>query len=106
MKPKRHMRKLFSCVVAVLFCTAFGIHAAEQVTISEFMASNTRTLRDEDNQYGDWIEIRNSGTNAVNLDGWYLTDAANNKTKWRFPATNIAAGAFMVIFADGKDRKV
>jgi hypothetical protein len=89
-----------------LLALSLGVRAAEQVTISEFMASNTSTLRDEDNQYGDWIEIHNAGLTNVNLDGWYLTDAINNKTKWRFPATNINAGAYMYVFADGKDRKV
>jgi len=87
---------------------AFNLHlaAADDVVISEFLASNQNGLRDEDNQYEDWIEIYNTGTNAVNLDGWYLTDNANNKTKWRFPATNIAAGAFIVVFADNADRRV
>ena len=79
------------------------VRSAEQVTISEFLASNTSGLKDEDNLYPDWIELHNSGTNAVNLDGWYLTDNGNNLTKWRFPATNINAGAFLIVFADGKD---
>lgn len=99
-------RLLSFFVSGSLLASAFGLNAAEEVTISEFLASNQSGLRDEDNQLGDWIEIHNSGLAAVNLDGWYLTDNANNKTKWRFPATNIAAGAYMVIFADGKDRRV
>src|SRR5436305_13225290 len=78
--------------------------AQEDVRITEFMASNTKTLQDEDHTYPDWIEIFNAGTQPVNLLGWSLTDRADNLTKWRFPATNIAAGAFMVIFADGKNR--
>ena len=43
---------------------------------------------------------------AVNLDGWSLTDTAGNLTKWRFPATNLATGASLVVFASGKDRRV
>src|SRR5205823_4694120 len=76
------------------------------VRITEFMASNTKTLQDEDHLYPDWIEIFNAGTQPVNLLDWSLTDNAGNLTKWRFPATNIAAGAFMVIFADGKNKVV
>src|SRR5947208_3154198 len=90
---------------ALLICSSLVVHSAEQVTITEFMASNTHTLADEDNQYPDWIELYNSGTNAVSLDGWYLTDTKNNLTKWRIPNTNINAGAFIVVFADGKDKK-
>jgi hypothetical protein len=79
--------------------------------ISEFMASNTRTngvgsLIDEDREANDWIEIYNPGGVAVNLDGWFLTDSAGNLNKWRFPATNLAGGNFLVVFASGKDRRV
>ncbi len=37
------------------------------VIISEFMASNTRTLADEDGQYSDWIEVFNRGAEPVDL---------------------------------------
>ena len=65
-------------IVSLLMLSFLRLPAAETLVISEFMASNTRTLRDEDNQYSDWIEIRNSGASAVNLDGWYLTDTAGS----------------------------
>src|SRR4051794_21984328 len=101
------MRKQTFYLLSALFLFSTSVlRAAEQVTISEFLAANTIGLKDEDNQFGDWIELHNSGTNAVNLDGWYLTDSDSNLTKWRIPATNLAAGAFMVIFADSKDRSI
>ncbi len=74
--------------------------------ISEFMASNTRTLADETGAFPDWIEIYNPTAASVNLDGWFLTDSAGNLTKWRFPATNLTAGGFLVVFASGEDRRV
>ncbi len=73
--------------------------------ISEFMASNTRTLADETGAYSDWIEIYNPSASAVNLDGWFLSDSARNLTKWRFPATNLASGRFLVVFASGHNRR-
>jgi hypothetical protein len=73
--------------------------------ISEFMASNTRTLADEDDEYSDWIEIYNPNPNAMSLDGWFLTDTTNNLGKWRFPATNIAGGGVMMVFASEKNRR-
>ncbi|MDB6033646.1 MAG: Spore coat protein CotH [Verrucomicrobiales bacterium] len=77
-----------------------------QPYISEFMAANSRTLVDENNEYSDWIEIYNPSALTVNLEGWYLTDSANNLTQWRFPATNLAGGGFMVVFASSKDRRI
>ncbi len=73
--------------------------------LSEFMASNTRTLRDETGQFVDWIELFNPSETAVDLRGWSLTDDPADLTKWRFPATNLAAGGFLVVFASGADRR-
>src|SRR5262245_22803370 len=88
----------------------FGVVAAgpvfsaqDDVRITEFMASNTRTLADENGSFEDWIEIFNASTNTVNLLNWSLRDSANT---WLFPNTNITPGAFIVIFASGNDRRI
>lgn len=101
------MRNVFSSVLSASLLSLFpAAYGSEQITISEFLASNTAGLRDEDMAFSDWIELRNAGTNTVSLDGWFLTDNDNNLTKWRIPNTNIAAGGFVVVFADSKDRAV
>ncbi len=82
-------------------------HAAladEPVFISEFVASNNNGLRDEDGDPSDWIEIFNSGTNTVSMDGWFLTDSAVNLTKWRIPSISLVPNGFLVVFASGKNR--
>lgn len=76
------------------------------LVISEFLASNSQVLADADGDHPDWIEIQNTGTAPVNLLGWSLTDDPANSAKWRFPATNLNAGGFLVVFASGKDRAV
>lgn len=90
-------------VLALLSCAAVS-PAASQVIITEFMASNSRTLADEDGSFEDWIEVFNSGATTVNLLNWSLTDAPGNLNKWRFPATNLTAGSFLVVFASDKNR--
>jgi hypothetical protein len=77
-----------------------------QVRITEFMAGNTHTLADEDGDYSDWIELQNTSITNVNLVNWALSDNPGNPGKWLFPATNIPAGGFMVVFASGKNRRV
>ncbi len=93
-------------LVSLLLATTFAVHAQENVSITEFMASNSRTLADENGEFSDWIEIFNGGTTPVNLGGWYLTDDSSDLTKWQFPATNLNAGAFLVVFASNKDRRI
>ena len=75
------------------------------ILISEFMASNRRTLRDEDGETSDWIEIRNLGSTAENLSGWFLTDKAKKPTKWKFPpGVLLPPNDFMIVFASAKNR--
>jgi hypothetical protein len=70
------------------------------------MASNRSGIVDDFGDRPDWIEIRNVSLTPVNLFNWSLTDSAGNPTKWRFPETNINAGAYMVIYASGRDRRI
>ena len=63
------------------------------------MASNTRTIPDEDGSFEDWIEIQNNSPASVNLSDWSLTDNPDNLTKWRFPATNLPPGRFLLTIA-------
>ncbi|MFM1770460.1 MAG: hypothetical protein RJA22_2989 [Verrucomicrobiota bacterium] len=75
--------------------------------ITEFMAANTGTrYLDEDGDSSDWIEIQNAGNFSVNLADWALTDDTGNLAKWRFPSTNVPPGAFLVVFASEKNRRV
>ena len=73
--------------------------------ISELMASNSVTLPDQDQAFSDWIEIHNPDATAINLNGWYLTDTATNKTRWQFPSVTIPAGGYLVVFASNKNRQ-
>lgn len=74
--------------------------------ISEFMASNDKTLADEDGEFKDWIEIHNPDATPVSLAGWHLTDNSSSLTKWTFPAVTLGADEYLVIFASGKDRSL
>lgn len=90
---------------AALVGLAFAHPLPAQVVISEFMASNDRTLEDDFGDDSDWIELFNSGAQAVNLAGWRLTDRANQPFMWIFPERVIGPGEHLVVFASGRNRK-
>ena len=71
------------------------------LVISEFLAINDTGLQDAEGKRPDWIEIHNPGETAVSLDGWYLTDGDE---QWQFPDVSMEGGAYLVVFASGKDR--
>lgn len=69
--------------------------------ISEVMASNTTTLRDDYGNYSDWLEIYNAGDTAVNLLNYGLSDDVNDLLQWRFPDVTLQPGEYLVVFCSG-----
>jgi len=75
-----------------------------QPFISEFLASNSNGLLDEDGDDPDWIEIHNPSDIPAPLNGYYLTDDQDDLTKWTFPDVTLAPGEYLIVFASSKDR--
>ena len=69
--------------------------------ISEFVASNSSGLLDDNGRTTDWIEIFNSGP-AINLAGYSLTDDASNPSKFVFSNQFLFTDEYLVVFA-GED---
>lgn len=85
-----------------------ALAALTNIVINEFVAANVLTngLRDEDGVLSDWIELHNRGSTDVNLTGWSIAEAPDLTDKWTLPATNLNAGAYLILFASGKDRRM
>ena len=68
--------------------------------ISEFLASNSTPWYDEipDSDW-DWIEIFNPTTEAIDLEGWHLTDDPDDLEMWDFPAVTLESGQYRIVFA-------
>ncbi|MHC1766513.1 MAG: lamin tail domain-containing protein [Verrucomicrobiia bacterium] len=75
------------------------------LALTEVMAVSQSAVADDDGEYPDWIELFNPSGTAVDLTGWYLTDARSRPTKWSFPGTTLGSGQYLVVFASGKDRR-
>src|SRR2546427_407514 len=100
------MKSAFRFLLWMFCLLVMAASSRAQVILSEFMADNKLTLADQDGRFSDWIEIYNTGTGTVNLNGWSLTDDPTHQARWFFPATNLTAKGFMVIFASGTNRVV
>ncbi len=74
-----------------------------KLTITEVMVKNHATLRDEDGDFPDWIEIRNNTDEDVILEGWTLSDRST-KDGLVFPAFLLPADTTFVVYASGKNR--
>ena len=77
------------------------------VFINEWMASNTRTVRDPaDLQFQDWIELHNAGTEPADISGYGLTDDLTTPREYTFPdGTIIPAGGYLLVWADNQNNQ-
>jgi hypothetical protein len=110
MPPIRHSL-LASCLRRATGILGFvlilsGAHCPAAPIISEFMADNRGTLKDEDGDDSDWIEVHNPDAAPVNLTGFALSDKAANPGKWLFPDVTVPPGGYLVVFASGKNRRI
>ena len=86
--------------LALAFGVLISTFSQAQVVINEFMADNVSYIGDQNGEFDDWIEIYNNGSSSISLTGWFLSDDAANKAKWKFPNTTIPAGGYIVVWAD------
>ena len=72
-----------------------------QILINELMASNTKTIKDPQGKFDDWIELYNPTDKTLDLSGVYVTDTDRAPRKWQFPkGTTIQANGYLVLWAD------
>jgi hypothetical protein len=89
--------------IAFLFLTLFQL-SAQNVVINEIITSNTTVITDEDDSYEDWVELYNTGSEAINLEGYGLTDLSSNPYQWVFPAYWIEPGEHLLVWCSSKNR--
>ena len=83
----------------------FASPAAPALLINELMASNNSTLADASGEYDDWLELFNSGEEAVDIGGLYMTDDEADPTAWQLPIsapeeTTIPPGGHLLLWLD------
>ena len=71
----------------------------QTIQINEVVSSNQSSFFDEDGDTPDWIELYNPSNQAVNLDGFGITDDPGDLSMWIFPSIVIEPNGFLVIFA-------
>ena len=72
----------------------------EDLILNELMAGNDTTIADPYGEFDDWLELTNTGTSAISLSGWFLTDDIAFPEKFAFPDTLIQPGEYMIVWAD------
>jgi hypothetical protein len=75
-----------------------------QVVINEYSAANFDGFADNYGDSEDWFEIYNNSAANVDLNNYYLSDKANNLTKWQFSSTVvIPPNDHLVVYCSGRN---
>ena len=75
------------------------------VQMAEIVASNTQYCPDENGTFHDYVLLRNTSGEAVDLSGWYLSDDPTLMRKWKFPSgASIPAGSTLAVHCSGMNR--
>ncbi len=80
-----------------IFSTLDEVFAAqnlESLVISEVMPN-------EDKSGYKWVEFYNSGTSAIQLENYCLSDDANEPLKWQFSSGTVGAGEYVCVYLSG-----
>src|SRR5258706_5842739 len=71
--------------------------------LNEVQPYNLTGITNRAGQHAPWIELFNSGTNAISVSEFFLSDNFNNLVKWQFPPGSVInAGQFVLVWADGQ----
>ena len=92
-------------LLALALTLVLTASAGAELRINEVVASNGNSLLDEDGDSPDWIELYNSGPDAVDLTGWSLSDDPALAARWFFPSLVVAADSYQIVFASDKNRR-
>lgn len=74
-----------------------------KIVINEAMSSNYRFNYDKNDETSDWIELKNTGKDSINLKNWCLSDDKENPLKFRFPDRILEPGEILLVRASDKN---
>lgn len=75
--------------------------ARSSVVLNEVMAKNDAAWADPQDEYDDWMELKNTSSVAIDLAGMHLSDNPDIPLKWQFPPdTVIEPGGYLIVWAD------
>ena len=91
------MKKTLLATLLAVAC----LQARGQLIINELMQSNIDCLMDDLNEFPDsWVELYNSGEEAVNLNQYKLGDEDDATKAWQLPYRMLDPQQYIVIYCD------
>jgi len=90
-----------AAMLPLLFaCTQTKTAKSSTLVVNEVVSSNKRSLVDDVLGTPDWIELYNTGSEAIDLSGYGVSDNLRNLHKFVIPnGTTLGAGEYLILYA-------
>ena len=96
------MKKLLT--LALFIASTYSAHA--QLIINEIMQSNVECIMDDIKEFPDsWVELYNSGDEAINLKDYKISNKNKEKKAWQLPDKTVAAKGYAIIYCDKEGKE-
>ena len=97
------MKKFFTAAMLLAMTT---ITANAQLIINELMQSNVECIMDDIHEFPDsWVELYNSGSTAVNLKDYQISNKNKANKAWQLPEQEVPAGGHVIIYCDKEGKE-
>ncbi len=91
-------------ILLFLFFNIQALYSQSGLLINEFVASNINSIRDENLNHSDWIELFNGSNSVIDIAGMYMSDDPDDPYKSIIPGgsnlTIIQPDSFLILWAD------
>src|SRR5829696_3200029 len=87
--------------IALFFLLTLNCSPAQPAVVINEIGADNRFAFELAGDYPDWLELRNTTPNDVDLSDWSLTDAPLLPRRFVFPrGTVVPANGFLVVYCD------
>ena len=101
----KRLKQTLLFIISILLCLS-NCKSKIEVKINEISTNQKNALLDSYEDYSNWIEIYNSGKNAVDISGYGLSNEFYIPLKWAFPKnTIINKNEYLIVFVSNKKTK-
>lgn len=76
-----------------------------ELILTEVMTSNKTTVKDNNGEYSDWVEIYNRSDSTVNLSNYYISDDPADPLSFLLPDVDLKSGEYYIVYASGDINK-
>lgn len=85
------------------YVTCQQAHTGGELLLNEAMVYNQWYLGAQEHDARDWIELKNSSGEPLNLEGWSVSDSFSEQGRWLLPNRTLAPGELVTLFCGTDD---